>query len=94
MTKLMEWVLAAGALGAIWLALLTNTVENSLVKDHFKLLLLSPIIFVVLFGLFSLALVLYRVFTFNNCDEAAVELQKEILEAKEDLKRLGFKFKE
>ncbi|XP_050305785.1 dolichol-phosphate mannosyltransferase subunit 3 [Anthonomus grandis grandis] len=94
MTKLMEWLFAVGTLGTIWLALITNTIENSFVRDHYTLLLLSPVILVGLFGLGSLALVLYRVYTFNNCDEAAVDLQKEIIEAKEDLKRLGFKFKD
>ncbi|KAF7271815.1 dolichyl-phosphate mannosyltransferase subunit 3 [Rhynchophorus ferrugineus] len=93
MTKLMEWLFVVGTLGAIWLALLTNTIENSFAKDHYDLLLFSPVIFVALFGLYALTLVLYRVFTFNNCDEAAEELQKEILQAKEDLQKQGFKFK-
>jgi len=94
MTKLVEWLVAAGVVGALWLSILTNRIENSLTRDHYTLVLLSPVIFVGLFGLFSLALVIYRALTFNNCDEASAELQKEIAEAKADLKRLGFKFKE
>ncbi|XP_030757291.1 dolichol-phosphate mannosyltransferase subunit 3 [Sitophilus oryzae] len=94
MTKLMEWIFVAGALGAIWLALLTNKIENIFVKDYYQLLLFSPIIFIVLFGIYALIIVLYRVFTFNNCNEAADELQKEIQEAKVDLQRQGFYFKE
>lgn len=50
MTKLVEWLAAAGIVVAIWLGLLTNTVENNLAKSHYTLLLLSPIIFVGLFG--------------------------------------------
>ena len=30
--------------------------------------------------------------TFNDCDEAAAELQKQISEAREDLRKKGFKF--
>lgn len=89
----MEWLAVAGVLGSIWLALLTNKIENSFVKDHYNLLLFSPVVFLALFGLYAFILVLYRVYTFNNCEDAAEELQKEIVEAKEDLKRLGFKFK-
>ncbi|KAH1011433.1 dolichol-phosphate mannosyltransferase subunit 3 [Dendroctonus ponderosae] len=94
MTKLLEWLGGAGALGAIWLALLTNKIENPFFRDHYTFLLLSPIIVVGLFGLASLLLVLYRVYTFNDCNDAAAELQKEIVEAKQDLKSLGFKFKD
>lgn len=36
--------------------------------------------------------VLYRVFTFNDCPEAAEEIQKQIEEAKADLSSKGFKF--
>lgn len=36
--------------------------------------------------------VLYRVFTFNDCPEAAEELQKQIDEAKADLSAKGFAF--
>lgn len=50
MTKLVEWLVTAGALGAIWIALLTNKIENSFARDHYTLLLISPIIFCVLFG--------------------------------------------
>ncbi|KAL1500798.1 hypothetical protein ABEB36_006241 [Hypothenemus hampei] len=93
MTKLTEWLFAAGILIALWFSLLTNKITNNLVTNHYNLLLYSPIIFLGLFGLFALILVLYRVYTFNDCDEAAEELQKEIIQARTDLNRLGFKFK-
>lgn len=51
--------------------------------------LLFPVYAVGLFGLVSAFIVLYRVMTFNNCDEAAVELKAEINEAKEFLKKHG-----
>ena len=33
-----------------------------------------------------------RVVTFNDCEEAVAELQKQITEAREDLRSKGFKF--
>ncbi|KAJ8928888.1 hypothetical protein NQ314_018459 [Rhamnusium bicolor] len=94
MTKLQEWLTAAGVLFAIWFCLVTNKVESNFVRENYNLVLYSPIIFVILFGLYALTVVLYRVYNFNDCEEAAVELQKEIQEAREGLTRLGFKFRE
>ncbi len=37
-------------------------------------------------------LCVFRVATFNDCEEAAAELQKQISEAREDLRSKGFKF--
>lgn len=37
---------------------------------------------------------LIRVFTFNDCEEAAKELQVEISEAREDLRSKGFNFED
>ncbi|XP_066255634.1 dolichol-phosphate mannosyltransferase subunit 3 [Euwallacea similis] len=94
MTKLSEWMVTAVTLGMLWLALLTNIIDNSFAKNHYTLLFWSPIIFAALFGVSALSLVLYRAYTFNDCDDAAEELQKEIIEAKAALTNLGFKFKQ
>lgn len=51
-------------------------------------------IFSILLKIYAVSTVLYRVFTFNDCKEAAEEIQKQILEAKKDLKSKGFKFVE
>lgn len=45
-----------------------------------------------LLQLYAVITVLYRVFTFNDCPEAAAEIQKQIDEAKADLSAKGFKF--
>ncbi|XP_028142893.1 dolichol-phosphate mannosyltransferase subunit 3 [Diabrotica virgifera virgifera] len=91
MTKLMEWLSGAGVLFAVWFYLITNK-PNNFVREQYDLILYSPIIFVLLFGLYAASVVLYRVYTFNDCEKAAAELQEEIKEAKEELSRLGFKF--
>lgn len=50
-----------------------------------------PVYLLVAFGCYSLATVGYRVATFNDCEDAAKELQAQIKEAKEDLKKKGLK---
>ncbi|XP_019876263.2 dolichol-phosphate mannosyltransferase subunit 3 [Aethina tumida] len=94
MTKLVEWVTVLTVLLSIWYTLLTGKVAPTFVNNNYTLILYSPIIFVILFGLYAATVVLYRTFTFNNCEEAAAELQEDIKEAREDLTKLGFKFKE
>lgn len=42
--------------------------------------------------MYAVITVLYRVFTFNDCPEAAEELQQQIDAAKADLSAKGFKF--
>ncbi|KAF5285767.1 hypothetical protein FQR65_LT13046 [Abscondita terminalis] len=93
MTKFMEWLTVIGCVFCVWAALVTNKIETEFTKDHYTCILFSPVIAVGLFGVYAITTVLYKTFTFNNCEEAAVQLQKEIVEAKEDLKRLGFQFK-
>ncbi|XP_033215089.1 dolichol-phosphate mannosyltransferase subunit 3 isoform X2 [Belonocnema kinseyi] len=44
--------------------------------------------------LYAASAVFYRVFTFNNCESAALELRKQIEGAKSDLISKGIKFKE
>ena len=41
-----------------------------------------------------LNLIVSRVATFNDCEEAAKELQEQISEAREDLRKKGFNFEE
>ena len=41
-----------------------------------------------------LSLNVSRVATFNDCEEAAKELQEQISEAREDLRKKGFNFEE
>ncbi|RZC42209.1 DPM3 domain containing protein [Asbolus verrucosus] len=94
MTKLFEWLAVFGVLGAVWLSLVNNKIECALIKQHPTLILFSPVIFLALFGFYAATVVLYRVFTFNNCEKAAAELQEEIQEARTELTKLGFQFKD
>ncbi|XP_018565987.1 dolichol-phosphate mannosyltransferase subunit 3 [Anoplophora glabripennis] len=94
MTKLQEWLSALGIFFAIWFYLITSKTQSSFITENYSLILYSPLICLVLFGLYAATVVIYRTLTFNDCPEAAEELQREIIEAREELTRLGFKFKE
>ncbi|KAL0820871.1 hypothetical protein ABMA28_005538 [Loxostege sticticalis] len=92
MTKLLEWISVISAVFAVWYSLIGGYVKHPLIENNMNIVLVSPIIFVLLFGLYAATVVLYRVFTFNNCEEAAKELQVEIAEARKDLLDKGLKW--
>ncbi|XP_075979364.1 dolichyl-phosphate mannosyltransferase subunit 3 [Anticarsia gemmatalis] len=92
MTKLLEWISVLSALFAVWYSLIGGYVKHPLIEQNMTLIIVSPIIFVFLFGLYAATVVLYRVLTFNNCEEAAKELQEEIKEAKKDLHEKGLRW--
>ncbi|XP_023327316.1 dolichol-phosphate mannosyltransferase subunit 3 [Eurytemora carolleeae] len=92
MTKLLEWVSGVVVFLSVWVALLTGQFGD--IEDRKQLVLFSPLIAVAMFGIYSIIVIAYRVATFNDCEEAAAELQKQITEAREDLRDKGFKFQE
>ncbi|CAG5059023.1 unnamed protein product [Parnassius apollo] len=92
MTKLLEWISVISAVFAVWYSLIGGYVKHPMIEQNMNLIIVSPIIFIILFGLYAVAVVLYRVFTFNNCEDAAKELQAEILEAKKDLHDRGLRW--
>ncbi|KAG8196036.1 hypothetical protein JTE90_029006 [Oedothorax gibbosus] len=89
MTKLFEWLSGVALITSIWFYSLHN---DFILKKHDLHSWLLPVYGVVAFGIYSLLIILYRVFTFNDCKDAAEELKLEIKMAKEDLGRKGFKF--
>lgn len=88
----MEWLAAGTVIIAVWLALLTGRVGGNLAAEQPLFVYCLPILLLGCFGLYAATVVLYRTFTFNTCEEAAMELQKEIQAAREDLARRGFAF--
>ena len=91
MTKLMEWLTALGAFFAAWYALYTQSVAPEFSRRHREAIFWAPFGGVALFGAYCITVIAYRVATFNDCQEAAKELQAQIVEAKADLKRKGLK---
>ncbi|XP_077295832.1 dolichyl-phosphate mannosyltransferase subunit 3 [Arctopsyche grandis] len=92
MTKLLEWLTAVMVVFGVWITIVLGYVQSPLTDKWMHIIIPSPIIFVILFGLYAVFVVLYRVFTFNDCEYAAKELQGQIVQAREDLKQKGFAF--
>ncbi|XP_019537100.2 dolichol-phosphate mannosyltransferase subunit 3 [Aedes albopictus] len=89
MTKLMEWLAVAAAFFAVYFSIVCRQVQHPVFDQYMFAIQLSPLILLVLFGLYSATVVLYRTFTFNNCEDAAKELLEQIKEAKKDLRSKG-----
>jgi len=92
MTRFQETVAFGTLLLVVWGALLryvSQSSTNESVLLHTKLL---PFYGLVGFGAVSAFIVLYRVFTFNDCPAANEELQQQIKQAHKDLKQRGFIF--
>ncbi|XP_025206620.1 dolichol-phosphate mannosyltransferase subunit 3 [Melanaphis sacchari] len=92
MKKLTQWVVGVNVLSILWLSLLFNQYDSKISKEYFVIIQFLPIILLISFGVLSLAIILYRVATFNDCKSAAEELQEEIKEARTALRQKGFKF--
>lgn len=91
MTKLLEWLFGVSLLGAVWALVTFDLLDLSLPKTYREVAWPMPLYLLVSFGCYSLATVGYRVAVFNDCEEAAKELQEQIKEAKEDLRKKGLK---
>jgi len=74
MTKLLEWLSCATVIFGVWFAVITS--NSTFVKEWHEMILFLPIIFLFLFGLYAVTVILFRVFTFNTCESAAIELQQ------------------
>jgi len=92
MTKLAEWVTCAVLFLAPWLAVVTRQYTSPALESHYISILLLPLLLVALFGVVSVAIIAYRVATFNDCIAANDELQKQILQAKRELSAKGVTF--
>uniref|UniRef100_A0A3Q3XFL3 Dolichol-phosphate mannosyltransferase subunit 3 n=1 Tax=Mola mola TaxID=94237 RepID=A0A3Q3XFL3_MOLML len=91
MTKLLQWLFGVSALVAVWALLTFDLLDLSLPQTYREVAWPMPVYLLVSFGCYSLAIVGYRVATFNDCEEAAEELRQQIKEAKEDLRKKGLK---
>lgn len=87
----MQWLFVVLLLGAVWTLVTFDLLDLSLPRTYREVAWPMPVYLLVSFGCFSLATVGYRVATFNDCEEAARELQEQIKEAKEDLREKGLK---
>ncbi|XP_037945786.1 dolichol-phosphate mannosyltransferase subunit 3 [Teleopsis dalmanni] len=93
MTNLMRWLMYLGFFAVPYVAILTGTIKSQVFENFMFHIQILPLVLLFLFGLYSASTVLYRTLTFNDCPEAAKELQNHIKEAREDLIKKGFKFR-
>uniref|UniRef100_A0A8D2ZNW1 Dolichol-phosphate mannosyltransferase subunit 3 n=1 Tax=Scophthalmus maximus TaxID=52904 RepID=A0A8D2ZNW1_SCOMX len=91
MTKLQQWLLGVSLVVAVWAVVTFDLLDLRLSRTYREVAWPMPLYLLVSFGCYSLATVGYRVATFNDCEEAALELQQQIQEAREDLRKRGLK---
>jgi len=89
MTKLMQLLTLLVTFLSFWMTVYTDRVNTGEARLG---LLWSPVLLLVIFGLYSVITIGYRVMTFNDCEEASKELQQQIGEARADLRSKGFLF--
>ncbi|XP_015172624.1 PREDICTED: dolichol-phosphate mannosyltransferase subunit 3 [Polistes dominula] len=89
MSKLTEWLTYTSVPLGVWLAVITGYIKFSYATEWQEIFLFLPLITLLVFGLYATSVVLYRTFTFNDCDKEAAELKREIEEAKKDLQKKG-----
>ncbi|XP_037729740.1 dolichol-phosphate mannosyltransferase subunit 3 [Drosophila subpulchrella] len=94
MTNLQRWLFYASLFAVPYLSIVLGAVQTQLTTKYFLHIQLLPLLLLVIFGLYSVWTVLYRTLTFNDCPEAAKELQDEILDARKDLIAKGFRFRD
>ncbi|KAK1943475.1 Dolichol-phosphate mannosyltransferase subunit 3 [Phytophthora citrophthora] len=92
MLKYQKWLAAFVVLLAVWLLLLryvTDHVQDPHVLQVVKVL---PMYAIVSFGAYSLAVIALSVMAVQDFPEASKELDRQVVEAKADLAKKGFKF--
>uniref|UniRef100_U5ERS9 Dolichol-phosphate mannosyltransferase subunit 3 n=1 Tax=Corethrella appendiculata TaxID=1370023 RepID=U5ERS9_9DIPT len=94
MTKLTDWLSVGVAFFCVYFVITLRKVENTFFDKWMFEIKILPLILLFGFGVYSVVIILYRVFTFNDCDEAAKELFEQIKEAKSDLRAKGIDVKD
>jgi len=90
MTKLIQWLIGLVLLSSVYAGLLLDVTPFHLTPHSREVVIMLPVYLLIAFACFSLAVIGYRVATFNDCTEAAEELKLQIKQAKADLKSKGF----
>lgn len=90
--KLFQWLFVASTFGAVWLSYVAGFFNTNLRQEYHDIILILPLYLLMAFASYSLALLGYRVATFNDCKDAAEELQEDVKAARKDLERRGYKY--
>ncbi|XP_037068557.1 uncharacterized protein LOC119089850 [Pollicipes pollicipes] len=76
MTMLMRWVFMAAVIFGPWMAIFTNRYQSPWLDQNRQMLLFYPFVLIAAFGVYSIVVIAWRVYNFNDCEEAALEIQK------------------
>jgi len=91
MTKLAEWLIAAISILTLWYNLLTGRLPTPSFLTHDQVFW-APFVLVAIIAVVVLAELIRGIRNFKDYPEAAEELKKQIIQAREDLTSKGFKF--
>lgn len=92
MLKYQQWLAGLSAFLALWLLLRAYAAEWAGDARVLQVVDVLPLYALVSFGAYSLAVIALSVMKVRDFPEAAKELDRQVVEAKEDLKRRGFDF--
>ncbi|XP_045204254.1 dolichol-phosphate mannosyltransferase subunit 3-like [Mercenaria mercenaria] len=90
--KLFQWLLAGGTFVAVWIGLILGYIDSDINDSTKDVILFLPVFVIVAFAIYSVAVIAYRVATFNDCLKDSEELKQDIADAKKDLTAKGMKF--
>ncbi|XP_025108058.1 dolichol-phosphate mannosyltransferase subunit 3-like [Pomacea canaliculata] len=90
--RLFRFLAAITLFLSVWLSYMTGIIPIRLSQSFSEVVTILPLYLLISFACFSLAVVGYRVATFNDCVEASAELRRQMEEAKADLRKKGFKY--
>ncbi|CAG5118027.1 unnamed protein product [Candidula unifasciata] len=90
--KLFQWLAGVCSFMTVWLAYVVGYFSVNLRKEYHEIIVVLPLYLLISFACYSLAVIGYRVATFNNCEEASIELKQEIEAARKDLEKKNYKF--
>ncbi|TMW69260.1 hypothetical protein Poli38472_001416 [Pythium oligandrum] len=91
MLKYQKWLTTLVVFLSLWLFLCKYTSEQVADPRVFQVVQVLPMYALVSFGAYSLAVIALSVMAVTDCPEAAKELDRQVLEAKEDLRKKGMK---
>ena len=92
MLKYQKWLVAGVALLTLWLSLLQYVSNHALDPHVVTVVKALPLLAVVSFGVYSLAVITLSVMAVQDFPEASKELDEHVVAAKLDLAKKGFKF--
>ncbi|OWZ09531.1 Dolichyl-phosphate mannosyltransferase polypeptide 3 [Phytophthora megakarya] len=92
MLKYQKWLVGFVVLLALWLLLLRYAAEQDDPRALQVVVTVLPMYALVSFGAYSLAVIALSVMAVQDFPEAAKELDRQVVEAKADLAKKGFKF--